>query len=679
MSTRSVTRIVLSCVLFPAILALTAAPAVAEDVDDRAEALLDVLRARTLFDPGGSGKLPYGPALARLAADPNDAEALNYVAEAGLGGEPPFNALYQLRGYLMSPDSYSAAQAQRIREGGEAVEEWNLDYTENHKILLWSNVYLYAQAFPDGQWIWDGQPLGSLQLMSAVRQAIEDYGRSVFDRGYSDLLSPTYDLYKVCAWMNLYDFAEDDGVRDIADAMLTYHFTLLALGSYEEIILPPHSRAAGTIMNSMMRADSQWINWIFWGFGGTGLAEAASDSRPEWILALTSWRPPETADRIAHGEMPMPYLFRTQQPFFFAGDPLHMVRTTWRDTAYAVSSGVYRMDMDALDEHGARQVVHDDPFAIAWESDAPMAYLSVMHPYWDGASGENNWNSRGSPFMQVAQHENTAIVLFDIPVEDPWADVEPWAGERAAEPLKIAEIRYPVAGTDYTSWEDDWFSLDTGSAYIAVKVLQPGWRRDRRILQSEGFHVIKSSGTEGERWKTGFIFEVVNAADVESLEAFMAAVMANPLAADLDVMEIDYTTTGGDALNMQFTVSLEVPGFSVPSFSVNGTDVDYSDWPHMESPWTSLEDRVLLMGEPGADQVYAVDWSASEPVLEMREAGEPAAWASWTRLESGWVDTGGFLGWVYPENDYLYVLNLDKFIYLPESHVGPGGAWAYVP
>lgn len=656
-----------------------AGPLVAEDFATRAEALLEEMRSRPLLDPGGTGKLPYGPALARLAADPDDAEALNYVANGGLGGEPPFNALYQIRGYLMNPDRYSASQAESIEDSGKLVEEWNLDYTENHKVLLWSNAYLYAQAFPDGQWMWNGLALNSADLISAARQTIMEYGKSVFDRGYSDLLSPTYDLYKVSAWMNLYDFAEDEGVRDMADAMLTYHFTLLALASYGEVILPPQSRARGTIMGKGLTADSQWINWLFWGFGGNGAMEAARESSPEWIPALTTWRPPAAIGQIARGELPMPYSFRTQQPFFFEGPPRHMVRTTWRDVSFALSSGVYRMDMDALSVHGARQLVYDDPFAIAWESESSLACLSVMHPYWEGASGENDWTSRSSPFLQVGQHENTAIVLFDIPVADPWADIEPWSGERAAEPLKIAEIRYPYLGATFMDWGDDWISLDMGSAYIAIKILQPGWVRDRRILQTEGFHVIKSAGTEGEPWKTGFLFEVVGADEVESLEAFMTAVKAEPLTVNLADLGVTYTTQKGDVLDMQFTVSLEVPEFSVPGFSVNGTPVDYADWPHMESPWTRLEGRILSLGGPVDPQVYTVDWSGNVPILEMRDRSDPTTWAGWPIQENGWVDTGSFLGWVYPVGDFLFIQDLGKYVYLPESHVGPGGAWMFIP
>lgn len=654
----------------------------AETFEGRAAVVLDTLRAEDMLSPGGSGKLPYGHAVARLAEDPTHVEAINYIAESGTGGEPPFNCLYMMRGYLTAPESFSGEQKANIRAFGESVDEWNMDYTENHKVLLWSTAYLLAQSFPDGTWQWDGQAVDSLALMNFVRTTIAEYGQNVFNRGYSDLLSPVYELYKAAAWMNLYDFAEDESVKSMADAMLTYHLTLLALGSFEEVILPPYSRGSGAVFNNQLSEESQWLLWLFWGHGGANAAEVVSASNPEWIVALSDWRPPETVNRIARGEVETPYTFKTQQPFFFAADPLHMMRTSYLTDSYYISSGVYRMDLDGLDVHGARQVVHDDLFGIAWESDAQLKYLSVMHPYWNGAAGENNWSSRGSPFMQVVQSRNTAIVAFDIPTEDPWTDVEPWAGERAETPLPIAEIRYPILGTDFSNeWGDDWFSLDTGSTYIAVKVFQSGWRRDRRILQASGWHVVKSKGNDGEPWKTGFLFEVARAEDYASIGAFMADVMDNPLSIDLETLAVAYTSTLGDVLEMDYTVSLEVPEFSVPGFTLNGDPVSFDEWPHMASPLTHLEGNVLTLATDDPGLVHVADWSGTFPVIETRETGGDPTWVGWPIVD-GWVNTESFMGWLYVEEgdwDWVRSLSLDKYIFLPEASVGDRGAWIFVP
>lgn len=55
----------------------------------------------------------------------------------------------------------------------------------------------------------------------------------------------------------------------------------------------------------------------------------------------------------------------------------------------------------------------------------------------------------------------------------------------------------------------------------------------------------------------------------------------------------------------------------------------------------------------------------------------PTEWAGYAIGEDGWVDTGSFLGFVYPLGDYIYVADTAGWMYLPESMVSAEGSWAY--
>ena len=60
--------------------------------------------------------------------------------------------------------------------------------------------------------------------------------------------------------------------------------------------------------------------------------------------------------------------------------------------------------------------------------------------------------------------------------------------------------------------------------------------------------------------------------------------------------------------------------------------------------------------------------------------GATPLWAGYDLLESGWVDSGSFLGWIYPVGDYVYVNALGRYAYLPEAAASSGdGAWLYLP
>ena len=60
--------------------------------------------------------------------------------------------------------------------------------------------------------------------------------------------------------------------------------------------------------------------------------------------------------------------------------------------------------------------------------------------------------------------------------------------------------------------------------------------------------------------------------------------------------------------------------------------------------------------------------------------GATPLWAGYDKLDTGWVDTGTFLGLVYPAGDYIHVAALNRYVYLPEAAVGDeSGSWIYIP
>lgn len=58
-------------------------------------------------------------------------------------------------------------------------------------------------------------------------------------------------------------------------------------------------------------------------------------------------------------------------------------------------------------------------------------------------------------------------------------------------------------------------------------------------------------------------------------------------------------------------------------------------------------------------------------------AGAPT-WAGYPIAEGGFVDTGDFMGVIYPVGDFIYVYDLGSWMFLPESHVSESGAWSYI-
>ncbi|MCC5806642.1 MAG: hypothetical protein JJU00_09980 [Opitutales bacterium] len=83
------------------------------------------------------------------------------------------------------------------------------------------------------------------------------------------------------------------------------------------------------------------------------------------------------------------------------------------------------------------------------------------------------------------------------------------------------------------------------------------------------------------------------------------------------------------------------------------------------------EGDYVLIGNTGGNIGY------KGTVVELLEADETdPEWAG-IPLIDGWADTGDFMGLVYPVGDFVYVWDLQGWLYLPEDHVGEDGAWAF--
>jgi hypothetical protein len=80
----------------------------------------------------------------------------------------------------------------------------------------------------------------------------------------------------------------------------------------------------------------------------------------------------------------------------------------------------------------------------------------------------------------------------------------------------------------------------------------------------------------------------------------------------------------------------------------------------------------------GADPVAFDDIHVAAGQVLSTPGEASNTWAGYEELASGWYDAAGLLGMVYPVGDWVYVLSLGKFIYLPESHVTAAGAWTYI-
>jgi hypothetical protein len=510
--------------------------------------------------------------------------------------------------------------------------------TENHAVMRVASGYLFAQYFPGETWTdRKGAKRSSAELMAEAKRLLLARGKGFYRVGNNEALSTTYSLVNVYPLLNLYDFASDSEVKAIAEALILYHMTHLAVNDFDGHIMAPFNRQNSQQERFVPREQAvnrytpivPQVAWLYWGQNEVFPADflppkpPASDGYPNVDMplplhfALSDWTPPPVLDRIARGEG-APYAVRSSLGFFGnwgAGQPNETVRMVWRDKDFALGAGAQRFDPAGFYQDY-------NLFQIAWRSCDRFRYLECNQPYWRSNQGEDYWDKgANSPFMQAAVHRQTALVLFNVPEKDPW----PGRGQQGVWPkmrdqhtaklLAVGQCRFPKS-VDELARDSEWFFLREGGVFIGIRPLRPNAELASNFPpgKMEDFQAIKSRHA-----RTGFVFEVGTQAQHGNLATFQRKLKANPLAVNWDDLEVDYTNTSGDRLRLRYNPDLaERKGLveAVPDFWVNGKALDFTGWPLLESPVATQRDSVLRI-EQGGDSI-TVDWRGKLPIITRR-------------------------------------------------------------
>lgn len=83
----------------------------------------------------------------------------------------------------------------------------------------------------------------------------------------------------------------------------------------------------------------------------------------------------------------------------------------------------------------------------------------------------------------------------------------------------------------------------------------------------------------------------------------------------------------------------------------------------------------------GFGSAYAAEIVYTNTTLDLviTATGESPTWATWSLVDSEFVDTEGWMGWLkVVDSPWVYSYSLNRYLYLPESNVGASGGWMYI-
>lgn len=481
--------------------------------NERRRAVLESLRDASLHERGKHG-LPK--ACARLWNNPNDTTATNYITNVL---DHPEQSMFDFPGVALALGKFRKsfqpwqldlikADLERLAKEDKVNGQGFLGHgTENHATMMWCSAYLFAQYFPDAKWVngWT-----SAQLMADMKERLRVTFKNVYQHGYTEYLSTAYEVIMNYPVAILLEFAEDPEVKAIARAFLLYKWSLEALNNFDGRMIAPYGRMIGQEDYHpkdyySFKVPTLFTHWLYWGWGeNTGAVrlsyfEDQSPTSHVIYCALSDSQPDNVFLKLGSNKTPFTGLSSASTFGEYGKSAPHMMmRKFYRDQTFAIGTGNFQWIP------GGDYADHDtNPFNIIWSSSDQFNFINCTHPYWysDGDDPDrtpDTWHNGGiSPFMQTAHHENTAIVLFNVPEKDPWPNLpnqEKWAWRdgHANSLIKRGMFRYPKS-VDEKIEKDGWIFLREGITFIGIRPLKSYYEQTNLPeKQLAGFNVIKS-------------------------------------------------------------------------------------------------------------------------------------------------------------------------------------------
>ncbi|NQU43627.1 hypothetical protein HQ520_10095 [bacterium] len=618
----------------------------------RAEARL--LNPEKVYETPPDGKWSIGSACLYLRQDPDNIQALRTLESAVRyrGGDDMFGKVRAAQVFCKLRPILPEDIVEGFRKEMTSYEGY-LDYgTENHIFMRRMAGLIFANEFPKATFATD---MTSAELEEHCLDYMRRYGKAVFASSVYEFLSQVYAPIHIEVWGDAWECSKNEEAKTIARAMLEWHYANAALNLAHGYINGPIVRSShGLEMFGGNRLSP--LLWIYGADLGKRFDPEAGDFGATWdnflYVPLCDYVPDPVTRNIISGKVARPYSIRQSIANYTWLWPSmqNTVVTHTRDDEYALEKSllrsVYIHDSYALGGGNLREQLEAYtvlpsivPFTASWKSEHPFNFLVACHPYWftgkKWSDKERTWkfgpdDSAGmyepgspvgdedifgfSPFFQMVHHENAAVLFYNIPDIDPYKTYVQKGGYASPRLIDLIQecFIYVPETVDRRVRNVNGFFLADADAYIAILPFHPeaGWKPTYR----PGFDRIGIPGA-----LTGVAMEMGDKAEFGSFEQFIEKVGAGRL--DLSRLEdektVSYRTTRGDALSIMHT------GLAkqwLPEASINGEDLDWENWPVLESPYVSCENGILSVTD-GRDG-FIVDWSGETPVfMEKPPAG----------------------------------------------------------
>jgi hypothetical protein len=523
------------------------------------------------------------------------------------------NSIYQINMFALPPlvrylyqfgECLTAEQKTRIKVA-LSVKQGLLDHgTINHAMLRASSMYLLAQYFPDVKWYnRDDRFFSSTELMSALKELLLRRSNRFMRNGQYELLSPTYAMVNFTPLLNLIDFANDSEVKKLAELQAILQLSVLKVHSFDGVIVPPLARGLVPQKNSATLAKHQYVSvsqqilWYYYGIPNMGFNDLEGRKEPVYtvMLALSKWRPPESVLKLLENNA-TPYTIKIITPTFGIWDAdtsPEIYGKAYITKNFAIGAGSTIFNPSNYNE--ATQL-----FSILYHSNAQNNQIECYQPYWKSNLGEDAWSTdHSSPFMQIYLGRTEGVMLFNIPVKDPWVfDVNnrffKLRNEHQNSLYQLAQCRIPNS-VDELVQEPNWVFARAGNTFIAMGTLfgENEYQDTTNKPNIADYKVFKI-----RQPKTAIYFKVAEKSPTLNFDRFIKMNKNKTLFFSPGQMKVTYRDEDHKIVEAQFQLDITTKSERVsglPNIKINDVIQIPKSSPIIDSPFLILNNGKLTI------------------------------------------------------------------------------------
>lgn len=617
------------------------------------------------FTIGDPEKYYWPKAMARFEKYGLEDSLANYYITR-LSHRSPFHFTLVGMARLMSlyPESNAMKEnkellLQKVFERTDSHNAWTSEGTENHLAMDRTSGYIFAQhalkypeTFPQAQ-----------QKLDLIKDWITRWSKQLYEFGSGEWNSSTYQGYHVISWLNIYDFAHDQEVKEMAKAVLDYYAAETALhyswGGYGG------SEKRGRGATNSNHSSGHYLAWLWFGYDDPD--RIPHWQRAEYIQSMhavtSSYRPSTQIRYLANKNLFLDQWYTNSKPSYLFEVPSFVKQFYYIGDGYTLGS--------AVSPYGGytgstSQIVNWHLIVKPGEDNYPVEVSG------NGGFNENRTGMTANPWTQFAQYRNVLIQLTRTPenkndiIELARDITQQWAidwqhdfslrfpGDNRSNVVNfMRNIRAENLSYITLPESEEFYFLgnscfvDLGNAFAVFRFINASEpTAETHLVYQNDRAVLTDTADDGQL--CGFVMEVSPSNQWDSFQNFVASAQAGT-SLEIGSLGVNYRSLQGDKISMSFSTSgtfteaiydwgygavepqtfVTSPPFiqpvwprgegfgKIPGVVINDQIMDLTGkWHVFDGPLMSLKDQMLRVKDDRS--VYEVNFTGSVPTFENR-------------------------------------------------------------